>query len=32
MRFARGPAFAARAADMGGYDIGGLGAVRYNGP
>ena len=30
--FARGPAFAARAAGMGGYDITALGTVHYNGP
>ena len=30
--FARGPAFGARAAQMGGYDVSGLGRVRYNGP
>ncbi len=30
--FARSPAFAARAAEMGGYEISNLGAVRYNGP
>jgi len=30
--FARGEAFAARAAQMGGYDVSGFGAVRYNGP
>lgn len=30
--FARTPAFAERAADLGGYDISGLGTVRYNGP
>ena len=30
--FARCPAFAARAADMGGYDISGLGRVHFNGP
>ena len=30
--FARGPAFAERAAELGGYDISGLGTVRYNGP
>ncbi len=29
--FARTPEFAARAAEMGGYDIGGLGTVVYNG-
>jgi excisionase family DNA binding protein len=32
MTFARSPAFAERAAELGGYDISGLGAVRYNGP
>jgi excisionase family DNA binding protein len=30
--FARTPAFAERAAELGGYDISGLGTVRYNGP
>jgi len=30
--FARGETFRARAARMGGYDISGLGRVRYNGP
>lgn len=30
--FARTPAFTARAKQMGGYDVGGLGTVRYNGP
>jgi excisionase family DNA binding protein len=30
--FARGETFTARAAQMGGYDVSGLGAVRYNGP
>ena len=30
--FARTPAFAERAAELGGYDITGLGAVRYNAP
>ncbi|MHA1599932.1 MAG: substrate-binding domain-containing protein [Alphaproteobacteria bacterium] len=30
--FARGDAFAARATQMSGYDVSGLGAVRYNGP
>lgn len=30
--FARSPAFAGRAAELGGYDISGLGTVRYNGP
>lgn len=30
--FARTAAFADRAADLGGYDISGLGTVRYNGP
>ena len=29
--FCRGPAFAARAAELGGYDIGGLGTIHYNG-
>jgi excisionase family DNA binding protein len=29
---ARAPAFAERAAELGGYDISGLGTVRYNGP
>jgi len=32
LSFARGAAFAARAGDLGGYDITGLGTVRYNGP
>ncbi len=32
MSFARGAAFAERAAELGGYDISGLGTVRYNGP
>ena len=32
LSFARTPAFAARAEELGGYDITGLGAVRYNGP
>ncbi len=32
LTFARDTAFAARAAEMGGYDIGGLGTVRHNGP
>ncbi len=30
--FARGEAFGARAARMGGYDVSGLGTTRYNGP
>ena len=30
--FARSPVFADRAAELGGYDIAGLGTVRYNGP
>ncbi len=30
--FARGPAFAAKAAALGGYDLAPLGAVRWNGP
>ena len=30
--FAHGPAFAARGATMDGYEFGGLGSVRYNGP
>jgi len=30
--FARTPAFTDRAAELGGYDISGLGTVRYNGP
>ena len=30
--FTRGAAFAERAAELGGYDIAGLGTVRYNGP
>jgi excisionase family DNA binding protein len=32
MSLARAPAFAERAAELGGYDISGLGTVRYNGP
>jgi excisionase family DNA binding protein len=32
LSFARTPAFAARAEELGGYDITGLGTVRYNGP
>ncbi len=32
LAFARTPKFAARAAEMGGYNISGLGNVRYNGP
>jgi excisionase family DNA binding protein len=32
MSFAGSTAFAERAAELGGYDISGLGAVRYNGP
>lgn len=32
LAFARTPEFAARAAEMGGYDVGGLGRVTYNGP
>ncbi len=32
MAFARTPAFTERAAELGGYDISGLGTVRYNGP
>jgi len=30
--FARGQAFAARAAQMGGYDVSGIGTTHYNGP
>lgn len=30
--FARGAAFAKRAGEMGGYEVSGLGTVRYNGP
>ena len=30
--FGRTPAFAQRAADLGGYEIAGLGQVHYNGP
>lgn len=30
--FARTPTFAERAAELGGYDVSGLGTVRYNGP
>lgn len=32
MDFAKGPAFRAQAASLTGYDISGLGTVRYNGP
>jgi excisionase family DNA binding protein len=32
LRFARGEAFAAKAHDLGGYDISGLGTVRWNAP
>jgi len=32
LSFARSQAFAERAGELGGYDIGGLGTVRYNGP
>jgi molybdate-binding protein len=32
LEFARGPAFRDRAAAMGGYDLSGLGTVRYNAP
>lgn len=32
LSFARTPAFAARATELGGYDVTGLGTVRYNGP
>lgn len=32
VRFCQSPAFAARAEELGGYDISGLGTVRYNGP
>jgi len=32
LAFARTPAFSKRAQDMGGYDLSGLGAVRYNAP
>ena len=32
LTFARRPAFAARAAELGGYDVAGLGSVVYNGP
>lgn len=32
LAFARGEAFRARAAQLGGYDIAGLGRVRFNGP
>jgi excisionase family DNA binding protein len=32
LAFARGPAFAERAAQMGGYDLSGTGTVRFNGP
>jgi putative molybdopterin biosynthesis protein len=32
LSFARTPAFQKRAAELGGYDVAGLGTVRYNGP
>jgi hypothetical protein len=32
MRFIRGEAFADKARDLGGYDIAGLGTVRWNAP
>jgi excisionase family DNA binding protein len=32
IRFCQSPAFAARAEELGGYDVSGLGTVRYNGP
>ncbi len=32
LAFARGEAFARRARELGGYDVSGLGTVRYNGP
>ena len=32
LSFARSAAFAERSAELGGYDISGLGTVRYNGP
>lgn len=32
MEFCRGPAFGAKAAELGGYDLGGFGRVHYNGP
>ena len=32
LAFARSPAFAERAAQMGGYDLAGNGSVRFNGP
>lgn len=32
LAFCRTPAFTARAGELGGYDIGGLGTVHYNGP
>jgi hypothetical protein len=32
LAFARSPAFAERAAQMGGYDLTGTGRVRFNGP
>ena len=32
LAFSRGQAFATRAAELGGYDIAGLGAVHLNGP
>jgi molybdate-binding protein len=32
VKFCESPAFAAKAGELGGYDISGLGTVRYNGP
>jgi putative molybdopterin biosynthesis protein len=32
LAFCRTPAFAQRRAEFGGYDVAGLGRVRYNGP
>jgi excisionase family DNA binding protein len=32
LAFARGPAFAQRTVQLGGYDVGGLGRVHFNGP
>jgi hypothetical protein len=32
LAFARGEVFRNRAAQMGGYDVSGLGTVRFNGP
>jgi putative molybdopterin biosynthesis protein len=32
LAFCRTPGFAQRAAELGGYDVAGLGQVHYNGP